>query len=83
LDRLAIQLAAQCDVMALVFDFQDLQFKDGADDGADRPEYRIALRRGAAFSGCRPLQLTSAAPGIITFLFVLILIYDNVAVYTT
>jgi hypothetical protein len=79
LDRLAIQLAAQCDVMALVFDFQDLQFKDGA----DRPEYRIALRRGAAFSGCRPLQLTSAAPGIITFLFVLILIYDNVAVYTT
>jgi hypothetical protein len=79
LDRLAIPLAAQCDVMALVFDFQDLQFKEGA----DCPEYSIALRRGTAFSCCRPLQLTSAAPGIITFLFVLILIYDNVAVYAT
>jgi hypothetical protein len=65
--------------MALVFDFQDLQFKEGA----DRPEYRIALRRDAAFFGSGPLQLASAAPGIITFLFVLILIYDNVAVYAT
>jgi hypothetical protein len=74
-----MQLAAQRDVMALVFDFQGLQFKDGT----DCPEYRIALHRGVMFSGCGPLQLTSAAPGIITFLSALILIYDNVGVYAT
>jgi hypothetical protein len=37
----SIQFFAQCDVMAIVFGFQDRQFKDGT----DRPEYRIALRR--------------------------------------
>jgi hypothetical protein len=37
----SIQFSAQRDEMAIVFGFQDRQFKDGT----DRPEYRIALRR--------------------------------------
>ena len=70
------ELAAQRDVMALAFDFQGLQFKEGT----DRQECRVALRRDAAFFGSGPWQLASAAPGIITLLSVLILIYDNVDV---
>jgi hypothetical protein len=51
------ELAAQRDVMALAFDFQGLQFKEGT----DRQECRVALRRDAAFlapdHGSSPLRL--------------------------